>query len=70
MTWRNRYERREGILIVAREDERLAVTWHDHESITAMLEAAGFVDVEIGAAPGAAKIDEARWTVTARIPAP
>ena len=56
--------------VVAREDERLAVTWHDHESITAMLEAAGFVDVEIGAAPGAAALDEARWTVTARIPAP
>jgi SAM-dependent methyltransferase len=70
MTWRNRYERREGTLIVAREDERLAVTWHDHESITAMLEAAGFVEVAIGAAPGAATIDEDRWTVTARIPAP
>jgi SAM-dependent methyltransferase len=70
MTWRNRYERREGAVIVAREDERLAVTWYDHESITAMLHAAGFVDVDIGPAPGMATIDDARWTVTAGITAP
>jgi SAM-dependent methyltransferase len=70
MTWRNRYERREGGVIVAREDERLAVTWYDHESIGALLRAAGFVDVDIGAAPGMAAIDDARWTVTAGIAAP
>jgi hypothetical protein len=68
MAWRNRYERREGATIVAREDERLAVTWYDADAITALLLAAGFVDIEIGPAPGAAAGDAEAWTVAARVP--
>jgi SAM-dependent methyltransferase len=70
MAWRNRYERREGATIVAREDERLAVTWYDADAISALLLAAGFVDIEIGPAPGAEVVDAEAWTVAARVPPP
>jgi hypothetical protein len=59
-----RYERRERQAITAREDEMLSFTWYSEEEALALLDAAGYADIRIGAAPWPS--DEARrFTVTA-----
>jgi SAM-dependent methyltransferase len=44
---RGRYEKRAGPLILAREDESLALTWYSEEEITALLGEAGYRDVAV-----------------------
>jgi SAM-dependent methyltransferase len=55
----SRYERREGATIVAREDERIALTWYDEDEAVAMFRAAGFAEVTLepatAPAPGGGK---------------
>ena len=45
---RSRYEQRERAMILAREDETLAVTWYTEEEIVALLGDAGYRDVAVG----------------------
>jgi hypothetical protein len=58
-----RYEKRSGPMILAREDETLAVTWYSETQIESLLTAAGFSAIEILPSPGpvrAATPDEDR----------
>ena len=41
----SRYERREGSGIVAREDEKIALTWYDEDEVGVLFRDAGFGDV-------------------------
>jgi cyclopropane fatty-acyl-phospholipid synthase-like methyltransferase len=63
----SRYERRERGAIVAREDERLAMTWYDEDEIVALVGDAGYrsVTIERSAIPAAA-VEERRFAVSAR----
>lgn len=47
-----RYEKRSGPMILAREDETLALTWYSEDEIAALLTAAGFGAVAIESSPG------------------
>ena len=63
-----RYEKRSGPMILAREDEALAFTWHSEAEITALLGAAGFDDIAIEPSPGpmrATAAGERRFAVRA-----
>ncbi len=44
---RSRYEKRSGPMILAREDEALALTWYSEEEATALVADAGFRDIRI-----------------------
>ena len=46
-----RYEMREGVKLVAREDETVARTWYDEEEIRAMLADSGYREVAIESSP-------------------
>jgi len=68
---RSRYEQRERAIILAREDEALAVTWYSEDEIVALLGDAGFRDVTVGPAAWAASDEtpegERRFSVSARV---
>jgi cyclopropane fatty-acyl-phospholipid synthase-like methyltransferase len=49
----NRYERRDKTSIVAREDERLSMTWYTEDEAVALLRDAGYREIEIVPAPRA-----------------
>jgi hypothetical protein len=55
-----RYERRVGPMILGRESETVSLTWYAEDEIAALLEAAGYREVEV--LPAA-------WPVTAKAPA-
>ena len=44
---KSRYEKRSGPMILAREDEALALTWYSEEEATALVADAGFHDIRI-----------------------
>ena len=44
---RSRYEKRVGPMILAREDETLALTWYSEDEATALVAEAGFRDIRI-----------------------
>ena len=71
---RGRYEKRAGPLILAREDESIALTWYDEDEIAALLAAAGYTDVAIlppaWAPPAGLPEGERRFAVRARGVAP
>jgi hypothetical protein len=60
-----RYEHRVGPRIVAREDERTALTWYTQDDIVALLRDAGYRDIETEAPPMPADPDEERFAVRA-----
>jgi len=66
----SRYERRSGPMILAREDEALAITWYSEAQIAALLTQAGFTAVTIEPSPGpigaTAPQPERRFAVRAR----
>jgi SAM-dependent methyltransferase len=55
----SRYEKRTGPLILAREDETLALTWYDEDEIAELLARAGYRD---------AKLEPAAWASTRGAP--
>jgi hypothetical protein len=65
-----RYEKRSGPMILAREDETLALTWYSEEAIAALLASAGFGDIAIEPSPGPISAEapqgERRFAVRAR----
>jgi hypothetical protein len=61
----DRYEKREGRAIVARQDERVAATWHERDEIAPLLGAAGFAEVVVADAPWGG--DGERWIATATL---
>ncbi|HEY7903170.1 MAG TPA: methyltransferase domain-containing protein [Casimicrobiaceae bacterium] len=63
----DRFEKREGRAIVARHDERVALTWYERDEIAPMLEIAGFANVEIETAPWIADGDAERWVAIATL---
>lgn len=63
----NRYERREGRDIVAREDDRSAFTWYDEDEIGALLRSADYRDVEVTAAPWESRDGARRFVAVGRI---
>jgi SAM-dependent methyltransferase len=66
----SRYEKRTGPLILAREDEALALTWYDEQEIAGLLTRAGYRDVTLEPAAWAstrgAPEGERRFAVRAR----
>jgi hypothetical protein len=62
-----RYEKREGRVIVARQDERVAETWYERDEIAPLLRDAGFTDVVVADAPWADDGDGERWIATAAL---
>ena len=61
----NRYERRDKSAIVAREDEKLTLTWYEEEEAATLLRDAGYREIEIGPAPRR-RDDGRHFAVTAR----
>ena len=65
-----RYEKRSGPMILAREDETLAITWYSEAQIEALLTQAGFSEIAILPAPpplrGQATDGEHRFAVCAQ----
>jgi hypothetical protein len=61
----DRYEKREGRTIVARQDERVTATWHERDEIAPLLEAAGFGAVAVIDAPWSG--DAERWIAAATL---
>jgi hypothetical protein len=64
---RSRFEKRVGPRIVARDDERDAMTWYCEDELTALVRDAGFEAVEIVASPRPAAGDELRYALTATV---
>jgi hypothetical protein len=62
-----RYEKRDGRDIVARQDERIAETWYEHDEIEPLLAFAGFGDVVVIDTPWAREGDGERWIATATL---
>jgi hypothetical protein len=60
-----RYERRDALAITAREDEMLSFTWYSEAEAAALLEAAGYQDIEVDPAPWPGD-SERHFAVTAR----
>jgi hypothetical protein len=46
-----RYERRDALAITAREDELISFTWYSEDDAVALLDAAGYRDIEVDPAP-------------------
>lgn len=63
---RSRYEKRSGPMILAREDEVLALTWYDEAEAQALLVDAGFRDVRVEPPAFAGKGAARRFAVSAR----
>jgi hypothetical protein len=61
-----RYERRDALAITAREDEMLSFTWYSAEEAIALLQAAGYGEIEIDPAPWRSD-DGPRFAVKARV---
>ena len=61
----NRYERRDKTAIVAREDEKLALTWYTEDEIVTLLRDAGYREIGIEPPPRAAE-RERHFAVTAK----
>ena len=59
----NRYERREGRTIVAREDERTSLTWYTQQELAALLRSAGFARVNVTAPAWSGERDDAQRMV-------
>ncbi|MBK7743053.1 MAG: class I SAM-dependent methyltransferase [Betaproteobacteria bacterium] len=64
---RSRYEKRTGPMILAREDETLALTWYTEDEATALVADAGFRDIRIEPSPFADRRAQRRFAVSARI---
>lgn len=63
----DRFEKRAGRAIVARLDERVALTWYERDEIAPLLAQAGFASVGIDAAPWIADGDAERWVAVASL---
>jgi hypothetical protein len=63
----DRFEKRDGRAIVARQDERITATWHERDEIAPLLEAAGFADVVVARAPWMGNGEGEYWIATATI---
>ena len=64
----NRFERREGRTIVAREDERTALTWYTQHELAALLRSAGFASVQVTAVTwNGERNDEQRMVAVASV---
>ena len=61
----NRYERRDKTAIVAREDEKLSLTWYVEDEAVRLLRDAGYREIEIVPAPPP-RDEERRFAVSAR----
>jgi len=61
----SRYERRTGRTISAREDETLALTWYDQESIRELAAESGYTSIEILDSPRSADPGERRFALRA-----
>lgn len=64
---RSRYEKRTGPMILAREDETLALTWYTEDEASALVADAGFRDIRIEPSPFADRRAQQRFAVSARI---
>jgi SAM-dependent methyltransferase len=64
---RSRFEKRVGPRIVARDDERGAMTWYSENELSALLRDAGFKAVEIVASPRPNAGDELRYALVATV---
>jgi SAM-dependent methyltransferase len=62
----SRYERREGVRMLAREDETLALTWYDEGELADLVAQAGYRDVTIIASPLPSAGGERRFALRAR----
>ncbi|MEO6749613.1 MAG: hypothetical protein ABI294_08490, partial [Casimicrobiaceae bacterium] len=63
----NRYERREGRTIVAREDERTSLTWYTQQELAALLRSAGFARVNVTAPAWSGEHDEQHMVAVASV---
>ncbi|MBK9676867.1 MAG: hypothetical protein IPO82_17150 [Betaproteobacteria bacterium] len=54
-------------MILAREDETLALTWYTEDEATALVADAGFRDIRIEPSPFADRRAQRRFAVSARI---
>lgn len=64
---RSRYEKRTGPMILAREDETLALTWYSEDEAVALVAAAGFRDVRIEPPAFVDKRSALRFAISARL---
>jgi hypothetical protein len=67
---RSRYEHRDRATLLAREDEKLAITWYEEDEIVTLLRDAGFRDIVTGPPAWPIEADaprgERRFSATAR----
>ena len=63
----DRFEKREGRTIVAREDDRSAFTWYLEDEIATLLRSVGFTDTGVIAAPWQRDDGSRRFVAIARM---
>jgi SAM-dependent methyltransferase len=63
----DRFEKREGRTIVAREDARGALTWYLEDEIATLLRSVGFTDIDVIAAPWQRDDGSRRFVAIARM---
>lgn len=62
----NRYERRGGRKVIAREDERRSLTWYTEEEVVTLMREAGYRDIRVEPAAATPEGDAHCFAVSAR----